>query len=99
MTKAEALFWRHLKVRQKAWKHQFRPQQIVIGYIPDFYCEELRLAVEIDGRVHERKDVKRNDALRTRRLNRAGVTVLRFKNRNVFSEVHHLLSLLEKVCR
>jgi very-short-patch-repair endonuclease len=98
MTKAEALFWRHLKVRQKSWKHQFLPQQIVIGYIPDFYCEALKLAVEIDGRVHDRRDVKRNDVLRTRRLNKVGVTVLRFRNRDVFSEVHRLISMLERVC-
>lgn len=98
MTRAEALFWSRLKKRQKIWEHQFLPQQVVIGYIPDFYCESLKLAIEIDGKVHDRKDVKRNDRLRTRRLKKAGVTVVRFRNADVFTRAHRLLDLLEEVC-
>lgn len=98
MTRAEALFWARLKKQQKTWEHTFKPQQVVIGYIPDFYCETLKLAIEIDGRVHDRKDVKRNDKLRTRRLNKAGVTVVRFRNADVFTRVYCLISILEEIC-
>ena len=97
MTRAEALFWHRLKKRQKTWEHQFLPQQVVYGYIPDFYCETLKLAVEIDGKVHDRKDVKRNDRLRTRRLNKQGVTIVRFRNADVFTRVERLISCLEEV--
>ncbi len=97
MTRAEALFWNRLKKRQKTWEHQFLPQQVVYGYIPDFYCETLKLAVEIDGKVHDRKDVKRNDRLRTRRLKKQGVTVIRFRNADVFTRAHRLIDLLEEV--
>jgi very-short-patch-repair endonuclease len=97
MTRAEALFWNRLKKRQKTWEHQFQPQQVVYGYIPDFYCETLKLAVEIDGKVHDRKDVKRNDRLRTRRLKKQGVTVIRFRNADVFTRAHRLIDLLEEV--
>lgn len=99
MTRAEMLFWKCLKVRQKNWKQRFLPQQVVYGYIPDFYCDTLKLAVEIDGDVHRKPDVKRNDRLRTRRLNNMGITIVRFKNKDVFSGVHRLISALEKVCR
>ena len=98
MTRAEALFWNRLKKRQKTWEYQFLPQQVVIGYVGDFVCEALKLVVEIDGKVHDRKDVKRRDALRTRRLKKAGYTVVRFRNSDVFSQVHLLLSILEEVC-
>lgn len=98
MTRAEKHFWERLRKRQREWRHQFKPQCVVHGYIPDFYCSTLKLAVEIDGRVHDRKDVKRNDALRTKRLRSHGVTVIRFRNRQVFSNTYELLSLLEKVC-
>jgi very-short-patch-repair endonuclease len=64
---------------------------------PDFYCPSLFLAVEIDGRIHDRKNVKRNDRIRTRRLNKHGVTVIRFKNSDVFSGVQKLLDILEEV--
>ena len=98
MTKAEALLWRHLKIRQKAWDKTFKPQQVVCGYIPDFYCSELSLAVEIDGRIHDLPHIRRNDKRRTRHLNQQGVTVIRFRNGDVFSGVHRLISILEKIC-
>lgn len=98
MTRAETFLWERLKKRQRIWRHKFEPQQVVFGYIPDFYCTTLKLAVEIDGRVHDRKDVKRNDKLRTRRLKKQGVTVIRFRNSMVFNRPHLLLNLLEQVC-
>jgi very-short-patch-repair endonuclease len=88
MTPAEKYFWERLRKRQQGWRHQFKPQCVVHGYIPDFYCDTLKLAVEIDGRIHDRKDVKRNDTLRTKR----------FRNRHVFSNCYQLLSQLETVC-
>jgi very-short-patch-repair endonuclease len=96
MTKAEQWLWKHLKRRQKAWTHKFEPQGVMYGYIADFYCESLKLAVEVDGRIHDRKDVRRNDRLRTRRLKRHGVTVIRFSNAQVFSNVYGILAALEE---
>lgn len=96
MTKAELWLWKHLKRRQKAWSHKFEPQGIIYGYIADFYCESLKLAIEVDGRIHDRKDVRRNDRLRTRRLNKHGVTVVRFSNAQVFSNVYGILAALEE---
>lgn len=96
MTKAEQWLWKHLKRRQRIWTHKFEPQGIIHGYIADFYCESLKLAVEVDGRIHDRKDVRRNDRLRTRRLNRHGITVIRFSNAQVFSNVYMILAALEE---
>lgn len=99
MTKAESIMWKFLKRRQRDWVHKFEPQVVVEGYIPDFYCDTLKLAIEIDGKIHLRKDIKRKDALRTRRLRRAGITVVRFKNADVFSSLNKILDLLEEVAR
>ena len=99
MTKAESWLWKFLRKKQVDWTHKFEPQVVVHGYIPDFFCPSLLLAVEIDGRVHDRRDVRKNDALRTRRLRNKGVTVVRFKNNQVFSNVDALLAILEGVCR
>lgn len=98
MTKAETYLWTRLRKKQRKWTHKFSPQVPVHGYIPDFYCETLQLAVEIDGRIHLRSDVRRNDKLRTKRLNRMGVTVIRFCNQFVFSNPDKILSILEEVC-
>lgn len=98
MTKAEIYLWTRLRKKQRNWTHKFQPQVPVHGYIPDFYCETLQLAVEIDGRIHLRADVRRNDKLRTRRLSRMGVTVIRFCNQFVFNNPDKILSILEEVC-
>lgn len=97
MTRAEELLWKHLKKRQRSWEHTFQPQVVVHGFVPDFYCESLKLAVEIDGRVHDRKDVKRNDKIRTRKLKKQGVTIIRFRNSDVFGRLSYLLGILAEV--
>ena len=51
----------------------------------DFYCAELRLAIEIDGAPHLTEEGKRWDAARTRDLETSGVRVVRFVNDAVYA--------------
>src|SRR5574341_2298524 len=52
MTPAEGIPWE--KLRHNRLKGlQFRRQQIIDGYIVDFYCHAKTLVVEIDGDIHE----------------------------------------------
>ena len=48
LTDAEQLLWRLLRDRLFANK-KFRRQHPVGRYILDFYCHELKLAIEVDG--------------------------------------------------
>lgn len=98
MTKAEVFFWTRLKKAQKDWKHQFEPQVVVGQYIPDFYCESLKLAIELDGSIHKVKSVKKHDSHRTKVLNRMGVTVIRYQNAQVYGIWRSILNQLEQVC-
>jgi len=50
----------------------------------DFYCPTLRLAIELDGAVHEAPMAEARDEIRTRFLNEQGITVMRFKNEVVW---------------
>ena len=50
-TKAEGVLWQALRRHQVLNLH-FRRQQIIDGYVADFYCEKLRLVVEADGKIH-----------------------------------------------
>ena len=43
----------------------------------DFYCPELKLCIEIDGRVHEQTEAFVHDMKRTEYLNSQGITILR----------------------
>ena len=76
---------------------KFRRQQVIRGYIVDFYCAELRLALEIDGSVHETFDQAFRDVVRDLRLLEFGVLTLRLPAEAV--SARNLRSLLEPIVR
>src|SRR5205807_3851435 len=51
-TKAERKLWRWLRDRRFG-DHKFRRQYPVGRYVLDFYCHDLKLAIELDGSPHE----------------------------------------------
>jgi very-short-patch-repair endonuclease len=51
MPLAEIILWERLKNRQLEG-YKFRRQYSVQDFVIDFYCPELKLAVEIDGESH-----------------------------------------------
>ena len=77
-TDAERAIWRRLRGRQLGGA-KFRRQHPVGPYIVDFFCEEHRLVVEIDGGQHGPE----TDRQRTAYLETQGLTVLRFWNDDV----------------
>jgi very-short-patch-repair endonuclease len=94
-TPAEQLLWRHLRGRQLNGR-KWRRQQPFGPYVLDFYCPELRIAVEIDGDVHAAKESA--DRERQRRLENRGITVVRFTNREVLDNLEGVLSVLWDFC-
>ena len=79
-TKAEMVAWSHLKDRRFSG-YKFRRQHVIEGFVVDFYCRELALAIELDGPIHERR--KEYDKIREEILFSEGLRVIRFKNREV----------------
>ena len=77
MTGAEAQLWAMLRGR-RCDGLKFRRHAPTTGAIPDFFCPEIRLAIELDGGVHRLREAR--DADRDERLAAAGFTVLRFDN-------------------
>ncbi len=51
MTPEEKTLWNRLRAKRFEGLH-FRRQQIIDGFIADFYCNELGLVIEIDGEGH-----------------------------------------------
>lgn len=78
-TDAEETAWELLR-NLRCLGLKFRRQHIIAGFIVDFYCAALRLAVEVDGRVHDGESQRWRDAERTAALGRAGVRVVRIAN-------------------
>ncbi len=56
-TKAERIVWRLLRNR-KFLNLKFRRQHQIGLYIVDFYCDELKLILELDGSVHLKTERK-----------------------------------------
>ena len=53
MTDSEKKLWQHLRANKLNGLH-FRRQQIIDGFIVDFYCDKPQLVIEIDGEFGER---------------------------------------------
>lgn len=94
MTLAEKCFWNAVKTDRFMGLH-FRRQQIIHGFIADFYCEELNLVVEIDGGIHEEQ--KDYDKLRDQIINRYGIRIIRFTNEEVLNNGDWVLSRIKEL--
>lgn len=85
--------WDRLRGRQFHGA-KFRRQGRIGSYIVDFVCLEARLAVEIDGPLHERPDQKQKDALRRRWLEQEGYRVIRFTTRECYHDIDRVMTAI-----
>lgn len=95
LTPAEALLWRHLQ-RSKLQGRRFRRQHSVGPYVLDFYCPSERLAIALDGAVHDQELANRRDVLRTTYLAATGVRVIRFENEAVVRNPEGVLASITR---
>ena len=84
-TPAEKKLWTFLRKRQ-LHNRKFRRQYSVGPYVLDFYCPAERLAVELDGAVHDDPVRADYDGRRQVFIEKQDITVLRFENRQVFED-------------
>ena len=80
LTPAEAGLWRYLKNSQLKGR-KFRRQHSIGDYIIDFYCPKEKLAIELDGEVHQYDKVNRSDREKEKYLQRLDIQLLRFENK------------------
>lgn len=85
-TDAENRLWQALRNRRLGGL-KFRRQATVGRAIPDFFCPEKRLVVEVDGGQHSEEA----DAARTAKLKAAGCHVIRFWNSEVIANLDAVL--------
>jgi very-short-patch-repair endonuclease len=77
MTPAERRLW--MAIRRNALDgFHFRRQQVIEGYIADFYCDAAKLVIELDGGVHQEQ--WRYDESRDKAISDLGIRVLRISN-------------------
>jgi very-short-patch-repair endonuclease len=89
MTAKERILWKHLRGDRLQSLH-FRRQQIIYGFIVDFYCHAGGLVVELDGEVH--KAQAEYDAERDHLLTGRGLRVVRIPNEEVRHDIGAVLT-------
>ena len=94
-TPTERMLWKYLRKKQLDG-YRFRQQHGFGPYIMDFYCPELRLCIELDGSVHEGLEAQQKDADRTAFLNEHRISVLRFRNEEVETDVQSVLDSIRR---
>jgi len=91
-TDAESLMWLMLRDRRVAGAKFRRRHPVELegtNRVLDFYCHELKLAIELDGGQHLEKSEQ--DAKRTQALTALGISVKRFWNNQVLGETEKVL--------
>jgi very-short-patch-repair endonuclease len=81
MTPAERRLWAAIR-RNAIDGFHFRRQQVIEGYVVDFYCASAKLVIELDGGVHQEQ--WKYDQARDKIISRLGVRVLRIPNDAMF---------------
>ena len=95
-TWAEKLMWSWLRNRRfNGWK--FRRQHPMGPYYLDFFCEDARVAIELDGFGHSFANKRLLDEERERFLARLGIKVLRYPNARLLREAQVIRDALYRV--
>ena len=94
-TNAERKLWSLLRNRQLA-KVKFRRQFPIDRYILDFYSPEYKLGIEADGGQHYSDKGKVKDELRTGKLAKHGIQILRFSDLDILNNIEGVYAVILK---
>jgi very-short-patch-repair endonuclease len=92
-TTSEIKLWMFLKNKQML-SYDFHRQKPLDEYVVDFFCNELMLAIEIDGLSHHNSE--EYDTERQRKLETLGIRFLRFEDDEVFYNIEKVLKTIEE---
>ena len=92
-TLAEVILWDKLLKNKQLKGYQFLRQRPIKNYIVDFFSKDLKLIIELDGRIHQYQ--KKKDKKREKELKELGYSVLRFHNKEVLNNLYNVQRSLE----
>jgi very-short-patch-repair endonuclease len=97
-TPAEKALWELVRSRRcEGWR--FVRQEPMGPFALDFYCPAVRLAIEVDGSVHDEPNVARRDADRQAILEQdLNITVLRLTNDEVLLDPQVTVARVVQAC-
>jgi very-short-patch-repair endonuclease len=93
MTPAEKILWEELRANKLGVR--FRRQQVIQGFIVDFYCHRAGLVIEVDGDVHDLQ--QEEDERREKVLSELGLRVVRFGNDEVMRDLSAVVGKIKSL--
>jgi very-short-patch-repair endonuclease len=93
MTDAEHHLWFRLRNKQLGGV-QFYRQKPLLSFIVDFYCPRAKLVIELDGAQHFETEHRIKDAIRDNELEKLGIKVLRFDDRQALKETEAVMAVI-----
>lgn len=93
MTKTEIMLWSKLKSKQ-ILGYKVRRQYGIGSYIVDFYCPQLKLAIEVDGDSHYTREGKVHDKKRDTFIHDKGIKILRITTAEIYENVDGVVDYL-----
>jgi very-short-patch-repair endonuclease len=92
-TLSEILLWEEVKGR-KMLGYRFLRQKPIGEYIADFFCNKLKLVIEVDGDSHDEFKFE-SDMNRQNWLESIGLFVLRFDDLEIKKDMDNVLMAIE----
>ena len=90
LTESEKKLWQLLK-NSKFDSLKIRRQHPIWRYIADFYCEELKLIIELDWKIHDEKIRKEYDLERDNLLKNYWFNIFRLKNEEILENSQKII--------
>lgn len=95
-TAVEKILWEELR-EKKINGLRFRRQHPISNFIVDFYCHRKKLVIEVDGGIHRDREVKEKDECRTIELEKLGLTVIRFTNEEIETNIGEVINKIRNL--
>jgi len=96
LTLPEGKLWTELRKRPGGFK--FRRQHPAGQYVLDFYCASVRLAIEVDGMVHDSASVIARDKRRSQWLRSQKIATTRIPARSILADIEPVVVRIVEIC-
>ncbi|MEI7604345.1 MAG: endonuclease domain-containing protein [bacterium] len=95
-TPAEKRLWFVIR-NKKIDGYKFRRQHSIGEYVIDFYCSEIKLAIEVDGGIHYFLPIIIRDNEKAKYLNSLGIRIIRIHNKDIFNNIDYVILYMKSV--
>jgi very-short-patch-repair endonuclease len=97
-TNGEQILWAKLQKKQIDG-FRFRRHHSIGGFGADFYCHQAKLVIEVDREFQATQEQIKYDAARTSEITALGITILRFSNKEIETEIEEVINQIKNTLK